>query len=379
MKTKLVPILLISALILSACAGGRRDGPPELIAPQSEIVDTARVTRGPIAQVEQFRGIVRVVSEPLFFLDTNLNFLEFTVLHGQRVNEGDVLARLDTKPWDDQIDSLRRTIADMQTDHAVANEKAEIDITIAYLELERLTRRLTEYGGGYSEHLLMQIENKKIDINRMQVALRDEITRQGMTLTSVRDSLNAVLARLPLAELHAPFDGTVTLLQGFEPGSFVPGYRTVLYLTDGDDMYVEYLNTRERLVVSSEKTMLGIVNGREVGLERRPINRQEAAVIRNAASPLNTWPGVVRFNVTGYDMPLVPGEFVYLYAMANRRDDALRVPANAMYFDMENGDYVYRNENGRRVLVPVTTGISTTVYVEIIYGLSEGDEVFVRS
>ncbi|MCL2665502.1 MAG: efflux RND transporter periplasmic adaptor subunit [Defluviitaleaceae bacterium] len=380
-KRKKIWLALAVVFLFSACARAETDGPPELITPRSEIDDTAFVTRGTIAQVEQFRGIIRVVSVPLYFLDTGLSFLEFTVTNGQSVKQGDLLARLDTKPWETNIENLQSSIDSKMSDYEAENKKAEIDITIAQLELSRMMRQLAEQGatGEYSDNLMMQIEYKKLELIRMNNNLTDRLEQQSMSMVSERESLANLLARLPLTELYAPFDGVITYMMAYEPGQYVPGYQNVIFISNMEDKFLEYLNNKDRLAISFEKTVTGIMDGEPVMLIRRPLTRQETAIVNEALGPNNNWPGPVRFNIEGNKHPLNEGDFVYIYALTNQRDDVLRIPSNALYFDLELGDYVYKQVGGRKVFQSVEIGIRTTAFVEILSGLEEGDEIFVKT
>jgi HlyD family secretion protein len=225
----------------------------------------------------------------------------------------------------------------------------------------------------------MEIEFKKIEINRLNMQLADDLTRQSLRLATARENLNNVLAMMPLAELRAPFDGVITYLFDFTRGQFVPGYRNVVYITDESDLFVEYLNNRERLAVSLDKTVSGLLNGETIGLERRPLSRQENSIIMAAMGPQNNWTGPVRFNVAGNTRPYRVGDYVYIYALTNQRENVLRIPVNALYSDLEQGDYVYMDVGGRKVLQIVQIGVRTTAFVEILDGLQEGDVVYVRA
>ena len=55
----------------------------------------------------------------------------------------------------------------------------------------------------------------------------------------------------------------------------------------------------------------------------------------------------------------------------------LTVPVNALYRD-ETGQYVYRMEDGKRVRCEVEVGMTSDVKAEILEGLQEGDEVYVK-
>ena len=63
---------------------------------------------------------------------------------------------------------------------------------------------------------------------------------------------------------------------------------------------------------------------------------------------------------------------------ANIKDDVLTVPLNTLYRDSE-GYYVYKAEGGQRVKTAVAVGVKNETMAEIIGGLSEGDEIYVKN
>jgi hypothetical protein len=79
------------------------------------------------------------------------------------------------------------------------------------------------------------------------------------------------------------------------------------------------------------------------------------------------------------DTPPPVGSLVFLHLYEHWYEDVLRIPRNALFTDVEIGDYVYRIEDGTIVPTPVTVGVATKSYASILWGLEEGDVVHVGS
>ena len=57
-----------------------------------------------------------------------------------------------------------------------------------------------------------------------------------------------------------------------------------------------------------------------------------------------------------------------------KEENAVLIPVTAVNVDM-NGDFVYVVEEGILVKKPVVTGISSDTMIQIVEGLSEGEQV----
>ena len=76
------------------------------------------------------------------------------------------------------------------------------------------------------------------------------------------------------------------------------------------------------------------------------------------------------------DVPLPKQVFGHPWMLVGE-DKISKSRGNAIYAD-ENGSYVYRVEGEQHVRCDVTVGITTVSKVEILAGLQEGDEVYVK-
>jgi len=77
--------------------------------------------------------------------------------------------------------------------------------------------------------------------------------------------------------------------------------------------------------------------------------------------------------------PLVdPGDFILVCMVKDYHEQVLSIPNSAVYKD-SSGTYVYLMQDGIRVRQNVTTGYKNNVYTEIVEGLEEGDQVYVKN
>ena len=81
------------------------------------------------------------------------------------------------------------------------------------------------------------------------------------------------------------------------------------------------------------------------------------------------------FKDTGVKLGL--GTYVDLRVESQSSHNVLILPVNAVYVENEKS-YVYKNDNGRKVMTEIEKGIVSSTYVEVISGLEEGDDVYVK-
>lgn len=360
--------VLAAVFIGAACAPVGSSAPPELLVPVSVQEDTARVTRGNVEVAEQYRGMVRMVSEKLYFGDTGLRFGEYFCVPGQEVRKGELLARLDTEYLDEEIQTQREAIAHLRRESAFENESLELDITIAQVEQQAYTQNLTDI----SEDALIMAENARAVVEEKRLALSQAQERQSLSLTYAQDYLRELEERAAGAEMYAPFDGVITYVEDKVPGAQVEPYAPLIYISDGRELFVEYTSI-VTLSVSRNAVAVGFIGDRAYDLERIPLSAQDMIYYNNQRlSP------PVRFNFLDPDEDVTPGAYVAIRIYSSVSEDVLRIPVNAYYSDAELGAYVYVREDGQKVMRSVTTGLRSEVYVEVKQGLEEGEEVYVK-
>lgn len=72
------------------------------------------------------------------------------------------------------------------------------------------------------------------------------------------------------------------------------------------------------------------------------------------------------------------GDFILVCMVKDYHEQVLSIPNTSVYKD-SSGEYVYLMQDGIRVRRNVTTGYKNSVYTEIVEGLEEGDQVYVKN
>ncbi len=123
-------------------------------------------------------------------------------------------------------------------------------------------------------------------------------------------------------------------------------------------------------LVGNAKEMYALINGRRYSVEYQPMSAEEVKDYGSGKDVYTTY-----LLEEGADVSL--GDVAYVVLVSDSREDALSVPLSSVH--RENGSvFVYRKGADGSEMTPVTTGMDDGVYVEILSGLSEGDEVSVE-
>ena len=334
--------------MLSSCGRNNVGGSaPELLVPVSAQIrfDTAIVARGKVANVTQRAGFVSAEALAVNFGPVAAFFRNFYVLPGDAVSYGQLLARLDMEQLETQIARHEERIVELQMEFDFDNELRRIDL----------------------EMLIAEGANPAISHARLELELALE--RQALVLSHENADLQKMQTQLEQSELRAPFDGTVVYVAGQESGSWVAPFEPMLLITPDDaQVFVEYIGGTS-IPQGVDVQIQAHIGSQVYTATRISVTREQA--LRYGHTP-------TRFILESETHPPI-GTFVSLIIYTSMREDVLRLPRNALFFNQDMGFYVYLITNGQLEMVVITTGLHTETYVEVLGGVAEGDEVYVRS
>ena len=283
---------------------------------------------------------------------------------------------LESRPFESTIAFNGTLLADQAID--IKSELRGKIETIAFTDGQQVARG----------ELIVTIESGELGAElasiREQLALaetnaqrRQALFESGSVTASERDdalSRREVLraqerrlaVRLAKARIEAPFAGTLGLRQ-VSPGDLIEADTLITTLQTLTQLKVDFsVPERFRNEVEPGTRLLLSVAGHQ-----RPF----AATIR-AISPrvdVNTRTLTVRADVANPQRRLLPGNYARV-ELVMRNDAALVVPSVAVLQSLEGGS-VFTVENGIAVRRAVEMGQRTVSSVEILRGLSPGDEV----
>lgn len=247
-------------------------------------------------------------------------------------------------------------------------------------ELSMLSDYKTSYGW---EDLLTQAKKNLADVEtKLQEAKADkssaeasivndgkiassQLTQEKTKLT-VQDAQNKY--QEALNGIVADYDGVVTDLSATQ-GATVQEGTQLLVLESYDEICVEFQASKydlENLAIG-QKAVIDISGKAYEGTVTK---------INKMATPNSSGVPMVaaRVHIDNPDSNVYLGIEARLKITTAQRQDALLVPVEAVNID-NDGNFCYIIENGALVKKYITTGISSSDYIEVTDGLSEKEEV----
>ena len=339
-------IIFLILFLFVSCANGQELEPPELVTPMAAQfrTNTAIVTRGDVANIEQIVGVVRAESTGLGFGAVADFFETFHVRSGERVEYGQLLASLDMRNIRTQILDSEERLERLRSDFAFENDMARINIGLA------------------------------ADPAPLQLELELAIERQNLMLRHEEEDLEVLRERYAMSSLYAPFDGVISFVSDRVAGSWISAFTNIMHIIPDDSpVFIQHIvphgGSPFHFAHGAGTRIIAYIGRGAYPLERLPLTREQ--LIRYPARPL-------RFLATSENQPPV-GARAIINIYTNWVEDVLRLPNNAIFFSPMVGFYVNRMINGQKVMTPVEIGNRTETYIEIISGVEEGDVVYARA
>lgn len=247
-----------------------------------------------------------------------------------------------------------------------------------------------QYCGGYKEY---EIEESEANLNIAKAQLQIDQTKletlqknNGIDPVELATKENQVAIaqaayevaqnNLDNATLVAPFDGTVLSIAGLA-GDYVEA--NTVFMTVADDVHpqVEF--------VVDESDLLNVALDEYAEVEFDAIENQTFKGTVTQVNPTlvstsgySTVQGIITLDMDELSDPptLFQGLTASVTLYKGKADNALQVPISALR-DLGNGEYgVFVVEKDHSLkFTPVTIGLKTTSYVEILSGLEKGQMV----
>lgn len=248
---------------------------------------------------------------------------------GDRVNRGQVLARLD--PSDEEI----------------ALKKAQLRHANAELAYER------------GEDLMAK-----------ELISREESDRLTVDYQIARQELAEAEWALAQTVIKAPFAGQVTV-RSTQLGQHVRPGDSLFQITDFDPLIAR--------IYLSESDIVGLRPGTEarIHLNADP-NVRLRGRIRQISPVVDTATGTVKVTVEAIEPPAVvrSGSFVAIHVVRETRDGALLVPREAVLRELQSS-HVFVNADGTAAKRAVELGLEEAGRVELLSGVEAGERVIV--
>jgi RND family efflux transporter MFP subunit len=202
-----------------------------------------------------------------------------------------------------------------------------------------------------------------------------EIEVAQAKVVSAQSTLETAQAALEAATMTAPFDGTVISV-GAEVGDLVSSNTIVLTLADLSALRVR------AIVDETDISQVEVGQEVEITFDAFPGRQFRGQVLQVP------YQGTLTQNIVTYEVPisleggegvaLKPGMTANLRIVVARRENVLLIPAMAVQQGEEGNVVMVQDSPQRLTATRVEVGFSDGVYVEVVRGLNEGDQVVIE-
>ncbi|MFH1929764.1 MAG: efflux RND transporter periplasmic adaptor subunit [Chloroflexota bacterium] len=264
---------------------------------------------------------------------------------------------------------------------------AENKVILAQQALEEVEKELAKLRAGADELELAPAQNKvaqaEYNLAKAQVDLatvqagpqQDDIELAQAKYDAAVANLAEAQEALDNAIMVAPFNGTI-ISTGADVGDVVDSGTTIATIADLNDL---------EITASVDETEISKL---QVG-QRATITFDAFSGLRFQGEVLEIpLEGTVVQNIVTYevrvslegveDVDISPGMTANLTIVVGQTEDALLVPILAIQQSDDGNVVILQDASGSTVVTPVQVGLSNGLYVEIVRGLAEGDQVLVQ-
>ena len=335
MSLPALPIVLF-LLVLAGC-----EGPPPEPPPPVRPVKLFTVGSVEAASVREYPGTVRAAQNAEMAFEVPGRITEFLVREGQRVSEGEILAKIDPRDYQAELDKQNAQL-----------HKAEAD-------LERSQNIYREDPGAISKD--------KIESDKRAVAITQANVAQAQK--AMEDTV-----------LTAHFAGLVArkLVEDFQN---VNAKQPVLILQDISHLEIE-ISVPERDMVEGQagRTMEQLTESARPRVQVSAIPDREFPArvkeVTTTADPTTRTFQVKLTFATPEDVNVLPGMTAKVIANASTRDGLL-IPAIAPLADADGKPYVWLLNSDTMTVSrrPVVLGTLSGANVKVVSGLEQDEQI----
>ena len=262
---------------------------------------------------------------------------------------------------------------------------------LANIEVPELRQRLDRARSNLHIQQLTYERLERVWKGDPRLVAREDVDIAYSKFEQAQAEANELAAMVAYTQIIAPFDGVVTerfvdpgalIRAGGQDSATAPMEGTASAGGSAAPVVSVADIAKLRVYVYVPQDVVGYIQvGMPVLVEFRelPGHQYPASVARFAHSlDLGTRTMLTEIDIDNSKREIYPGMYAHATLELERHPDALKLPNSAVADSSGGGHFVLAVRGGRLEKVPVTVGINTGVYMEIVSGLS-GNEEIVRS
>jgi len=282
-------------------------------------VEAVEARFGSLPLEERLSGVVAAANQIDMYSRISAPVLDVYVQDGDRVQEGDILIKLDDSEYQEQLKqaeaNLRITVAQQRQAEAGLNEvKSQM----------RRQRALDE------RDLSSELERERVEAMLESAEANYELAKARVE--QAQSSVDEQKQLLSRTEIRAPINGTVGQ-RSVEPGMLV-NTGTMLFII-GD-------LTRSKVTINLTERMMQYINrGQTVRIFSEILGDTVITASVSRISPFlgaGSFSTTAEIDITNENMALMPGMFVNVDVLYGESEQATVIPLSSIYRDPSSGE-----------------------------------------
>jgi HlyD family secretion protein len=384
----LTVLLPASVLLLLGCGGAEKE-PAALVT-----VQVTPAKRGPIELQVSADAVVYPLQQAVLTPKITSTIAKFYVQRGSKVKQGELLALLENQDLAGAAEQSKGEFEQAEASFATTTgaslpqqiQKAELDAAAAksafdaQLKVYEARKQLFEQGAlprrdfdsadvalAQARSTNEQAQKQLADLQR--IGKQQALKSAGGQLSAAQGKYLNAKAQLSYSEIRSPIDGVVTDRPQFQ-GELATANQPLLTVMNTSQLIAK------AHISQAEAVLLKVGNPAEIALPGldEPIKAKVTLIspaLDSGSTTIEVW-----VEARKPDPALKPGMNARVSVIAKSEDDALVVPASAVYKSEEAGDYVMlAGSDNKAHLAKVKVGIKNKELAQIESGLKEKDSV----
>jgi len=381
-------LLLAGAILLHGCSSSEKE-PTPLVA-----VQVTPAKHGPIELEVTSDAVVYPLQQAIITPKITSTIAKFYVQRGTRVKQGQLLAVLENRDLAGAAEQSKGEFEQAEASYATTVgaslpqqiQKAELDAKAAKLAFDAQQKVYDARKQLYEQGALPRRDFDTADVALAQARSTNEQAQKQLAdlqrlgkeqalksasgqLSASKGKLLNAQAQLSYSEIRSPIDGVVTDRPQFQ-GELATANQPLLTVMNTSRLIAK------AHISQTEAVLLKVGNKAEIelpGLDE-PI-KAKVTLVSPALDPGSTTIEVW-VESTKPNSALKPGMNARVNVIAKSEEDALVVPASAVYKSEEAGDYVMLAGSDKKAhLTKIKVGIKTKELAQIESGIKENDSV----
>ncbi len=362
--------LLSAAVLLGACGSDEQQAEKKKSVP----VSVTEVKRGDLVQTEDFSATIEAKSVVDVTPKLTGRIASVYVEEGQRVKKGQLLARVETRELEVQLDQAQAALVSAKN----ARTQALSGIKQAELSYKNAKSNFQRVETLYKQQIVSKqdYENSKLQFEIAQnsyQALKQQVQVDpatgykyvDATVKQAETSIDLIKVNMSNARIISPVSGIVST-RYVDPGEMTGG---VAFTVMDMDTVIASAKITQKNITKIKEGQTVKVNIPSLGTKE---NTYKVTKIIPAADKSNTYKLEVNIPNSGHSIK--PGMSATIQAVTNEIKNVMVLPRDAVVKHAGN-EVVFVLRNGKVKAVEVVTGEYTDELVEIKKGVKVGDKV----